>query len=174
MTRCVKTVSHLREVPASTAPDASRVSVTLRRQGFETAANFARERAWFTSEHSAWMEPDIASAAAQVALALEPFACEREWLADPFPTLARVAVGAVPIGRERSKLAAATSSLTHAIDGPHARPVDIAIAAALTARTDEEVTIAADLALYVLTNMGQGATADALARSLADLSRSDR
>src|SRR5436309_2560214 len=139
---------HLQEVRRSAQGGAGEAPGDAQTQLFEVASRFARERAWCCPQHFAWPEPDIALAAASVALALRPYAREREWLADPFPTLARVAAGAIPIGRERTKLAAATSSLAHAIDGPSASPTDVAIAAALTARTDAEVAVAAGLTLF--------------------------
>jgi hypothetical protein len=141
-----------------------------RRRFFELAASFARANALYRVSSSR-PEQVVARAAANVALALQPFARQREWLANPFPTLARVAVGVIPISNEAHVLAAASSSAVHAIDGPEACPMDIAIAAALTARTDAEVSVAAGLALYLLAAMGETGRADLLAHSLLAVDR---
>lgn len=127
----------------------------------------AQERAWCSRPVRA--ERDLASAAARVALALEAYVSEREWLSDPFPTLNRVAAGAIPISRERAALDGAISSVTHAIDSPRPRSSEIVFAVALTAQTDIEVAVAAGLALRFLQGKGDVKAADALARSLLDV-----
>jgi hypothetical protein len=109
---------------------------------------------------------EVAAPAALVALMLEEYVDQREWLADPFPALLRVAAGAVPIGLARNTLVAATSSLKHAVDGPCAREVDRALVSALTAETDHDVAVAASLAFRFLNARGDAARAHALAQSL--------